>query len=75
MTAKKTLMNDEHEQMFRGGGGELTWRTRWVLPSLDGAMALSSHSRFVEVRDVKEWIDRLSELGNLSSKSRRFCGL
>lgn len=41
-------------------------------PSLDGAMALSSHSRLVEVREVKECNDRLSELGNLSSKSNRF---
>lgn len=38
-------------------------------------MALSSHSRLVEVRDVKECRDKLSELGSLSSKSSRFCGL
>lgn len=46
-----------------------------VLPSLDGAMALSSHSRLVEVKEVKECSDRLSELGRRSSKSSRLCGL
>lgn len=38
-------------------------------------MALSSHSRLVEVREVKECRDRLSELCNLSSKSSRLWGL
>lgn len=45
------------------------------LPSLDGAIALSSHSRLVEVTELKELRDRLSEpwaeLGRRSSKSSR----
>lgn len=54
----------------RNGSGHVL-----CLPSLEGAMALSSHSRLVEVREVKECRDRLSELGSLSSKSSRFWGL
>lgn len=46
------------------------------LPSLDGAMALSSHSRLVEVTELKELRERLSEpcteLGRRSSKSSRY---
>lgn len=38
-------------------------------------MALSSHSKLVEVREVNECRDKLSELGSLSSKSNRFWGL
>jgi len=53
------------------GGKDGEWNPS-SSPSLDGAMALSSHSRLVEVREVKECRERLSELGNLSSKSNRF---
>lgn len=46
------------------------------LPSLDGAIALSSHSRLVEVTELKEFRERLSEpwteLGRRSSKSSRY---
>lgn len=56
--------------IYRKGCGLLS-----ALPSLDGAMALSSHSRLVEVKEVKECSDKLSELGRRSSKSSRLCGL
>lgn len=49
------------------------------LPSLEGAIALSSHSRLVEVTELKEVRERLSdpwaEPGRRSSKSSRYWGL
>ena len=71
-----------HAQSGLGGSRECFRAQAWFLspqghlPSLDGAIALSSHSRLVEVTELKEFRERLSEpwteLGRRSSKSSRY---
>lgn len=66
----------EHTALTKTGGQCLASALSDHLPSLEGAMALSSHSRLVEVTELKELRDRLSEpcteLGRRSSKSKRY---
>lgn len=66
----------EHTALTKTGGQCLASALSDHLPSLEGAMALSSHSRLVDVTELKELRDRLSEpcteLGRRSSKSKRY---